>query len=74
MNTHNRPPLAFSHDEGVWLWATAGRRYIDAPAGIAERVVRPPPPLVINRAGATQPVAAPGALIADFLAEPASTN
>ena len=35
MNTYNRLPVAFTHGEGVWLWDEAGRRYLDALAGIA---------------------------------------
>ncbi len=35
MNTYNRQPVAFSHGEGVWLYDTQGRRYLDCLAGIA---------------------------------------
>lgn len=35
MNTYNRLPVAFSHGEGSWLTDTAGKRYLDALAGIA---------------------------------------
>ncbi len=35
MNTYNRQPVAFTHGEGVWLYDTDGRRYLDALAGIA---------------------------------------
>jgi acetylornithine/N-succinyldiaminopimelate aminotransferase len=35
MNTYNRLPVAFSRGEGVWLWDEAGKRYLDALAGIA---------------------------------------
>jgi len=35
MNTYGRQPVAFSHGEGVWVWDTEGRRYLDALAGIA---------------------------------------
>ncbi len=35
MNTYNRLPVAFSHGQGVWLWDEAGKRYLDALAGIA---------------------------------------
>jgi acetylornithine aminotransferase len=35
MNTYGRLPIAFTHGEGVWLWDEAGRRYLDALAGIA---------------------------------------
>ena len=35
MNTYARLPIAFSHGEGVWLWDTEGKRYLDALSGIA---------------------------------------
>lgn len=35
MNTYGRQPVAFDHGEGAWLWDSAGRRYLDALAGIA---------------------------------------
>lgn len=35
MNTYNRLPIAFTHGEGVWLYDTEGKRYLDALAGIA---------------------------------------
>ena len=35
MNTYNRLPVAFTHGEGVWLWDSNGKRYLDALAGIA---------------------------------------
>ncbi|MHB8352892.1 MAG: acetylornithine/succinylornithine family transaminase [Burkholderiales bacterium] len=35
MNTYARLPIAFTRGEGVWLWDEAGRRYLDALAGIA---------------------------------------
>ena len=35
MNTYARLPVAFERGEGVWLWDTLGRRYLDALAGIA---------------------------------------
>ena len=35
MNTYARSPIALSHGTGVWVWDTAGRRYLDALAGIA---------------------------------------
>ncbi|MDZ7753086.1 MAG: aspartate aminotransferase family protein [Gammaproteobacteria bacterium] len=34
-NTYARQPVAFDRGEGVWLWDTAGRRYLDGVAGIA---------------------------------------
>ena len=35
MNTYGRLPVAFSHGEGVHLFDTDGKRYLDALAGIA---------------------------------------
>ncbi|MBK1641597.1 aspartate aminotransferase family protein [Chromatium okenii] len=35
MATYNRLPVTFTHGEGVWLWDTTGKRYLDALAGIA---------------------------------------
>jgi len=35
MNTYARLPVSFERGEGVWLWDTQGRRYLDALAGIA---------------------------------------
>ncbi len=35
MNTYARLPVAFTHGEGVWLWDTDGKRYLDALSGIA---------------------------------------
>ncbi|HEY2336969.1 MAG TPA: aspartate aminotransferase family protein [Burkholderiales bacterium] len=35
MNTYARQPVAFVRGEGCWLWDEAGRKYLDALAGIA---------------------------------------
>jgi len=35
MNTYGRLPFALSHGEGVWIWDTNGRKYLDGLAGIA---------------------------------------
>jgi len=35
MNTYARQPVAFVKGQGVWLWDEAGRKYLDALAGIA---------------------------------------
>lgn len=35
MNTYKRLPVAFERGEGCWLWDQAGKRYLDALAGIA---------------------------------------
>jgi len=35
MNTYARLPVTFVKGEGAWLWDDAGRRYLDALAGVA---------------------------------------
>ncbi len=35
MATYNRLPVQFEHGEGVWLWDTEQRQYLDALSGIA---------------------------------------
>ncbi len=35
MNTYMRQPVTFTKGEGVWLWDTAGKKYLDALAGVA---------------------------------------
>jgi len=35
MNTYGRLPIALSHGDGVYVWDTDGKRYLDALAGIA---------------------------------------
>ncbi|MBL8504949.1 MAG: aspartate aminotransferase family protein [Methylobacillus glycogenes] len=35
MNTYARQAVTFTHGEGVWLWDTEGKRYLDGLAGIA---------------------------------------
>ncbi|PIX04870.1 MAG: aspartate aminotransferase family protein [Gallionellales bacterium CG_4_10_14_3_um_filter_54_96] len=35
MNTYSRQPVAFVRGEGVWLWDSGGKRYLDGLAGIA---------------------------------------
>lgn len=35
MTTYNRLPVTFSRGEGIWLWDTDGKRYLDAISGIA---------------------------------------
>lgn len=35
MNTYGRLPVAFARGEGVWVWDTEGRKYLDALSGIA---------------------------------------
>ncbi len=35
MPTYARQPIGFSRGEGVWLYDTDGRRYLDTTSGIA---------------------------------------
>ena len=35
MSTYARQPVAFTRGQGVWLWDEAGKKYLDALAGIA---------------------------------------
>ncbi len=35
MSTYKRLPVTFARGEGVWLWDTEGKRYLDALSGIA---------------------------------------
>jgi len=35
MNTYSRLPIALSHGQGVWVWDTQGRKYLDGLGGIA---------------------------------------
>ena len=35
MNTYSRLPVTFVRGEGVWLWDTQGKRYLDGIAGVA---------------------------------------
>jgi acetylornithine/N-succinyldiaminopimelate aminotransferase len=35
MSTYARQPVSFARGQGVWLWDSQGRRYLDALAGIA---------------------------------------
>ncbi|MGA0033434.1 MAG: acetylornithine transaminase [Burkholderiales bacterium] len=39
MNTYGRLPVTFERGEGVWLWDTQGKRYLDALAGVAVNAV-----------------------------------
>jgi acetylornithine/N-succinyldiaminopimelate aminotransferase len=39
MNTYARLPVAFARGEGVWLWDAAGKRYLDALAGVAVNAI-----------------------------------
>jgi acetylornithine aminotransferase len=35
MSTYKRLPIQFEHGEGIWLWDTENRQYLDALSGIA---------------------------------------
>ena len=35
MAAYGRLPISFTHGEGIWVWDTEGRRYLDALGGIA---------------------------------------
>lgn len=35
MNTYARLPVSFTHGNGIWLWDSNGKRYLDALSGIA---------------------------------------
>ena len=35
MNTYGRLPIAMSHGQGIWVWDTEGRKYLDALGGVA---------------------------------------
>ena len=35
MNTYARLPIAFTHGEGIWLWDSNGKKYLDTLSGIA---------------------------------------
>ena len=35
MATYRRLPVTFERGQGVWLWDTHGKRYLDALSGIA---------------------------------------
>ncbi|MBT0568825.1 aspartate aminotransferase family protein [Curvibacter sp. CHRR-16] len=39
MTTYGRLPIAMSHGQGCYVWDTAGRRYLDALAGVAVNTV-----------------------------------
>ncbi|MCK5383427.1 MAG: aminotransferase class III-fold pyridoxal phosphate-dependent enzyme, partial [Gammaproteobacteria bacterium] len=35
MSTYNRLPVQFERGEGIWLWDSENRQYLDALSGIA---------------------------------------
>ena len=43
MNTYGRLPFALSHGQGVWVWDTQGRRYLDLLGGLAVNTLGPGP-------------------------------
>ena len=47
MNTYGRLAVAFERGEGVWLWDTQGKRYLDALAGVAVNAVGHSPPKLV---------------------------
>ncbi|MFI4955877.1 MAG: aspartate aminotransferase family protein [Gammaproteobacteria bacterium] len=48
MNVYHRLPVAFTHGEGVWLYDTEGKRYLDALAGIAVNVLGHAHPAIVE--------------------------
>jgi acetylornithine/N-succinyldiaminopimelate aminotransferase len=48
MNTYGRLPVAFARGEGVWVWDTEGRKYLDALSGIAVTGLGHAHPRVVN--------------------------
>jgi len=48
MNTYRREPVAFTHGDGVWLYDTAGKRYLDALAGIAVNTLGHAHPVLVS--------------------------
>ena len=59
MQTYAPQPVAFARGEGVWLWDTEGRKYLDALAGIAVNGLGHAHP-VLTRAIAEQAADTPG--------------
>ena len=57
MNTYARLPVTFEKGDGVWLWDTKGKRYLDALSGIAVSGLGHAHPAVIK---AVQEAAAKG--------------
>ncbi len=52
MNTYSRLPVAFERGEGVWLWDTQGKRYLDAVAGVAVNALGHAHPKLVQAIGA----------------------
>jgi acetylornithine/N-succinyldiaminopimelate aminotransferase len=48
MNTYARLPVSFTHGQGVWLWDEAGKKYLDALAGIAVSGLGHAHPAIVN--------------------------
>jgi acetylornithine/N-succinyldiaminopimelate aminotransferase len=51
MNTYSRLPVSFTHGKGVWVWDDAGRRYLDALAGIAVNTLGHAHPKLLRAVG-----------------------
>jgi len=49
MQTYAPQPVAFTRGEGVWLWDTEGKRYLDALAGIAVNGLGHAHPVLVKR-------------------------
>lgn len=49
MQTYAPQPVAFARGEGVWLWDTEGKRYLDALAGIAVNGLGHAHPVLVKR-------------------------
>ena len=48
MNTYGRLPVAFTHGQGAYIYDTAGKRYLDALAGIAVSTLGHNHPVLVN--------------------------
>jgi len=51
MNTYARLPVSFTHGQGVWLWDEAGKKYLDALAGIAVSGLGHAHPAIVKAVG-----------------------
>jgi acetylornithine aminotransferase len=51
MNTYARLPVSFTHGQGVWLWDDAGKKYLDALAGIAVSGLGHAHPAIVKAVG-----------------------
>lgn len=48
MNTYNRLPVGFVKGEGVWLWDTEGKKYLDFVSGIGVNILGHSHPKVVE--------------------------